>query len=122
MSLAACGTPPPVPKSPDQALFDAHSAYDAALVVVTNYGAAPLCPGNTWAAGCANGPFLVHAKHASDAAYAALIAAQPLVDAYNALPSPTAGDLAKAQAAVTAAGQEVQAVSALAAQIIATKT
>jgi hypothetical protein len=116
--LTACAnTPAPVPKSPDQALFDAHTAYVGALTVVTNYGAAPICPGKTWATGCANGPFLILAKKYSDAAAGGLAAAQPLVDAWKAIGAPNATDTARAMAAVNAAMAEVQAVSVLSDQI-----
>lgn len=118
LALGGCQTASsPAPKSPDQALYDAHTAYVAALTVVTNYGSAPVCPGATWAAGCANGPFLILAKKSSDAAAGGLAAAQPLVNAWKAIASPSSDDNARAMAAVNAAASEVQAVSVLSDQI-----
>lgn len=117
--LAGCGnSPAPVPKSPDQALFDLHTLYDAGLTVVVNYGKQPLCPGNTWTSSkglCANGPLLIAANTASDKAAAALALADPAVAAWKASKSSSAE--AAAIGMITAAAQEVGAVLAFKATI-----
>ena len=116
--LTACaGTPVPVPKSPDQALYDAGATYAAALTVVVAYGSLPLCPGNTWALTCHNGPFLVMARTASNAAGDGLYAARPLAAVYAALEAPAASDRAKIQAVIAAVTNEVAALQTLASAI-----
>lgn len=116
--LTGCGySSTPVPRSPDQVLFGATSAYAAALTVVVNYGKSPPCPGNTFAAGCHNGPFLVLAQKTSNGIADSLAAARPVVDAYNVIASPTASDTAKVMAAVTGVSQAVAGLKTIAAQI-----
>lgn len=112
--LTGCSSPL---KSPDQVLFGATSAYAAALTVVVNYGKSPPCPGNTFAAGCHNGPFLVLAQKTSNGIADSLAAARPVVDAYNVIASPTASDTAKVMAAVTGVSQAVAGLKTIAAQI-----
>jgi hypothetical protein len=121
LTLGGCaGTQPapvPVPKSPDQALYDANATYVAALMVVTDYGALPRCPGTTWGLTCHNAAFLVSAQRASNAAAAGLADAKQAVTAYDALAAPAASDTAHALALVTAAVQQIAALQALMVQI-----
>jgi len=112
--LISCGKPAPVPKSPDQALFDIQTTYVAALSVVVNYGKLPLCPGDTWGIACHNGKFLVAARVASNAVAASIDAAHPLIAVYKAIASPSLSDTAKAQAVVSAATSELGALLTLA--------
>lgn len=114
--LVGCSnTPAPVPKSPDQALFDVHSAYVGALVIITNYGKQPFCPANTLTLGCANVGVLLGAQSASKTAAAALAAAQPAVDAWKASPTDTAATAAGS--AIATAVASVATMQSLVAQI-----
>lgn len=113
--LAASGLLTGCATSPDQALYSAHTAYVAGLTVVTTYGKQPLCPGNTWGAACANGPILIAAKKASDAAAAALNIADPAVDAWKL--SKSADAATKAQLAISAARSSVDALQFFVLQI-----
>lgn len=110
--LTACGTSVPVPKSPDQVLFAAKTAYAAALTIVDTYGALPKC-GSPVKLPCHDAALLVQAQDAKNAAKKQIAYADAAVVAYGVITSPTASDTAKAMASVTAARNVISAVESL---------
>lgn len=88
------------PKSPDQALFDVQSAYNAAELVVTEYGALPRCPAQP---ACHDPKVLVAAQVTRNKARDQISLALGLVVAWKLIKSPTASDTDKVMAAIVAA-------------------
>lgn len=119
--LAGCGSTilgvsiPPTPRNPDQALFEAHTVYVAALKLTTAYGDLGICHYPA-VQPCADPNVVIMANTLSRGTDAALKAASPIVVAWTVATS-NASLRAKADAAVAAAVQTLASLKQFAATL-----
>jgi hypothetical protein len=99
---------PPAPTTASQALYEAESAFDIALLQAGVYAKLPRCgaPGAP-ATGCSNAATVATLYQDAQKGSAALATAKAALLAFEALINPTKSDIAKFNDVVTAAGSAV---------------